>query len=243
MKSYSSSRNRGFTLIETVIAIGVLAVLLTGFMAVFAPAAAGIRKSLNVQEADRLASTLEQELVTLRAGTASGSIKTGFAKAFEWIRKSNTAGDAIMVYQYRGSMSKLRKDGTPQPEANIKSKLPGKDYVLHTMVRRKSDSEFLDDLTAVEGGVYVVKCTQLIFSGGQLKPGSPGTITDPKGASGKGGNAATADAYPEAVIAFSADFYALPSRNASYFGSSGGFTKSFTTLKKPVFTRNLAVRR
>ena len=49
---------------ETVIAIGVLAVLLTGFMIVFAPAAAGIRKSINVQEADRLASTLEQELVT-----------------------------------------------------------------------------------------------------------------------------------------------------------------------------------
>ena len=68
MKNPSSSRKRAFTLLETVIAIGVLAVLLTGFMIVFAPAAAGIRKSINVQEADRLASSLEQELVTLRTG-------------------------------------------------------------------------------------------------------------------------------------------------------------------------------
>ena len=36
-----------FTLMETVIAIGVLAVLLTGFMAVFTPAAQGIRRSIS----------------------------------------------------------------------------------------------------------------------------------------------------------------------------------------------------
>ena len=39
MKTPASHRNRAFTLIETVIAIGVLAVLLTGFIIVFAPAA------------------------------------------------------------------------------------------------------------------------------------------------------------------------------------------------------------
>jgi prepilin-type N-terminal cleavage/methylation domain-containing protein len=59
MKSKPNSRFRGFTLLETVIAIGVLAVLLTGFMVVFAPAADGIRKSINVQQADRMGSTLE----------------------------------------------------------------------------------------------------------------------------------------------------------------------------------------
>ena len=244
MKSHSPSSKSGFTLIETVIAIGVLAVLLTGFMMVFGPAAAGIRRSLNVQEADRLASTLEQELVTLRNGSNSTTIKTGFAKAYEWIRKSNTANDAILVYQYRGRFSKpMRTDGTPEPETDIKNKLPGKDYVLQTMVRRKSDSLFLEDLKAVEGGVYVVKCTQLIFSGGQLKPGNPGAIVDPKGASGTGGSSNSADDYPEAVIAFSADFFAMQSRSLSYFASGGAFGKTFSSLKKPVFTRNLAVRR
>lgn len=237
MKCYSSSRPRAFTLIETVIAIGVLAVLLTGFMMVFAPAAAGIRTALSVQEADRLASTLEQEMVTLRdPGTAT--LKTGFAKAFEWIRKSNTATDAMLVYQYRGKLSSNRPDGTPVPEPIIKNKLPGKDYVVQTMARRKSDSKFTEDLTAIEGGVYLVKTTQLVFASGQLKPGTPGTIVDTKGTA-----AASSDVYPEAVIAFAADFFFLPAKTVSYFGSGGGFEKTFTKVKKPVFTRNLAVRR
>ena len=60
----------GFTLMETVIAIGVLAVLLTGFLAVFTPAAQGIRRSISSQQADRLASTLEIELTTSRLGQA-----------------------------------------------------------------------------------------------------------------------------------------------------------------------------
>jgi len=244
MKSYSPSRQAGFTLIETVIAIGVLAVLLTGFLLVFGPAASGIRKSLNVQEIDRLTTTLEQELVTLRSGSNPSTMKTGFAKAYEWIRKSNTANEAILIYQYRGRFSKpMRTDGTPEPETDIKSKLPGKDYVLQTMARRKSDPLLLEDLKAVEGGVYVVKCTQLVFNGGQLKPGTPGAIVDPKSTGGSGGSSNSADDYPEAVIAFSADFFALPSRKASYFASGGAFGKSFASLKKPVFTRNMAVRR
>ncbi|MCP5533718.1 MAG: prepilin-type N-terminal cleavage/methylation domain-containing protein, partial [Akkermansiaceae bacterium] len=46
MQPASIIRRRGFTLLETVIAIGVLAVLLTGFILVFAPAAAGIKKAI-----------------------------------------------------------------------------------------------------------------------------------------------------------------------------------------------------
>ncbi len=239
MKSSHNSRSRGFTLLETVIAIGVLAVLLTGFMVVFAPAAEGIRKSINVQQADRLASTLEQELVTLR-GTESTDFETGFNKAFEWIKQSDEAANGIIVYQYRGEVGgTLRDDGTPEPVESIRDKLPGQDYVVVPMVRRTSDtSKFDADLGAVEGSVYLVKCTQLIFEGGELTLGTPGEIEDPKGAA----PAADADAYPEAVIAFSADFFQMPAKTPAYF-SGGAFTAKFPDLKNPVFTRNLAVRR
>ena len=235
MKPSQPARKRGFSLIETVIAIGVLAVLLTGFMIVFAPAAAGIRKSINVQEADRLATTLEQELVTFRTGDQGVN---GFGKAFTWIKESNAASNALLIYQYRGSLSSKRPDGTPEPVPTISDKLPGKDYTLQTMVRRKSDPKFLQDLNAIEGGVYVVKCTQLVFNAGELKPGTAGQIVDPKN---PGTQAASADAYPEAVIAFAAEFYALPSKSPAYI--TNRLTQTFPNLKNPVFTRNLAVRR
>jgi prepilin-type N-terminal cleavage/methylation domain-containing protein len=243
MKTHSQFSKRGFTLLETVIAIGVLAVLLTGFMIVFAPAAAGIKKAINVQDADRLASTLEQELVVLRGTAETTEYKTGFGKAFEWLKDSNTANDALMIYQYRGSLTSLRtSDNTPEPVETVNDKLPGKDYMVLTMVRRQKDALFKEDLKAIEGGVFVVKCTQLVFDTGAtggLKEGTAGTIKDPK----TGTAAANSDVYPEAVIAFAAEFFSVPSKAAAYFGTGGKFGTFFTKANNPVFTRNLAVRR
>lgn len=235
MKYHPSALRRGFTLLETVIAIGVLAVLLSGFMVVFTPAAEGIRKSINVQQADRLASALEQELVTLHDDEYS----TGFAKAYEWIKDSNAATSGVLVYQYRGDVNSRRSDDkTPTPVPSITNKLPGKDYVVVSMVRRIGDSNLNADLGALEGAVYLVKCTQLIYSGGELKLGDGKSIKDPKGSAASSGP----EDYPEAVIAFSADFYMMPARTASYFTGSA-FTSRFPNLKNPVFSRNLAVRR
>lgn len=236
MKPSPFQRQRGFTLLETVIAIGVLAVLLTGFMVVFAPAAEGIRKSINVQQADRLASALEVELVTPR-GT---STTTGFDKAFNWIKDSNSANNALLVYQYRAKVSGTpRSDGTPEPEPQVKDNLPGEDYVVVPMVRQRSDTNLAADLAALEGAVYLVKCTQLVFENGELKLGTAGTIKNPKGT---GGTASSSDAYPEAVIAFAADFHLLPARTNSYISGSA-FTDKFAKVRNPVFSRNLAVRR
>jgi prepilin-type N-terminal cleavage/methylation domain-containing protein len=239
MKAFTSRNRRGFTLMETVIAIGVLAVLLTGFIVVFTPAADGIRKTISTQQADRLTSALEQELVTLRGPTETTNFKTGFNKAYTFIKESNVAAEALLVYQYRGDLeAERRNDGSLEPLKSIDGKLPGEDYLVVPMARRLSDDIFIEDLAAVEGPVYLVKPTQLIYDANQLVLGEPGQIKNPK----DGSAAATADAYTEAVIAFAAEFHPMPTNAAGYF-TGPEFTKKFAKAKTPVFTRNLAVRR
>ncbi len=241
MKAHPSSRSSAFTLLETVIAIGVLAVLLTGFMVVFTPAAQGINKAISVQDADRLISTLEQELTNPRTGS---EFKTGFEKAYDFIKKSgaSTPDAALLVYQYRGNSNlSPRSDGTLVPLADEKGKLVGKDYVITSMVRKKNDPMFKEDITAIEGEIFLVKCTQLVFGNGGsdgLITGTPGEIKDPKGESA----ASSAADYPEAVIAFSTDLYPLSGKSWEFL-SSPGFVKAYGNVKTPVFSRNLAVRR
>ncbi|MGB6219803.1 type IV pilus modification PilV family protein [Haloferula sp.] len=227
---------RGFTLMETVIAIGVLALLLTGFLAVFAPATAGIRKAIGVQEADRLAFALQKELVQLR-GNSQGQ-DTGFEKAYEWIKDSTNNNTALLVYQYRSQVDgALRSDGTPTPFTGADG-IAGEDFVIQPMVRQKSDPELENDLKALEGRVYAAKLVQLVFNNnGELERGQEGQIKSP---TGEGSGGSDADSYPEAVIAFAAEFHLLPNSSYNYIN---GQKFKVAELDSPVFTRNLAVRR
>jgi prepilin-type N-terminal cleavage/methylation domain-containing protein len=240
MKTPSILKKSGFTLLETVIAIGVLAVLLTGFLAVFGPAATGIRRAINVQEADRLTSTLERELVAVRSGGSGDQPATGFEKAYNWIESSYNPDEAIFVYQYRGDPGNQRPDGTLAPVQRIQGN-PGKDYVVQPVSRRLSDPLFFDDLRAVEGGVFLVKCLQLTYndSGDEMeaKSSGKGTIT-----STSGGGGGTFESYPDAVIAFAAEFHSMPAKTPDFF-KSPGFKARFEKSNSPVFVRNLAVRR
>jgi len=231
------SRARGFSLMETVIAIGVLAVLLTAFLSVFGPAATGIRKTLSSQEADRLASTLERELQTLRSGQSPSS---GFDKAFIWIKESVQTNGTLFVYQYRGNpdASKARPDGTMEPYTTVDG-VSGKDYIVQTMLRRRDDSLFEADLKALEGRVFAVKATQLIFNNGALKPGTAGQIVDPKG----GSTVTSSSAYPDAVISFAADFFEVVTTSPAYLKQGGAFDPAKQFQSTPMFTRNLAVSR
>jgi type II secretory pathway pseudopilin PulG len=231
-------RSAAFTLTETVIAIGVLAVMLTGFIAVFTPAAQGIRRSISSEQADRLTTTLENELATLRKGQETPEPATGFDKAFDWIQKGNTAATAIFVYQYRGDPTATpRTDGTPPPKVAITGE-PGKDYIVQSISRRLGDAELEKDLKAIEGSVFFVKPTQLIFATGELKPGTAGKIMNADAT-----EAANATAYKEAVIAFSAEFHNVPTKSIAYLKSTTFTTRFSSTTNKPIFTRNLAIRR
>lgn len=279
MKPSTIPHSRGFTLLETVIAIGVLAVLLTGFLVVFTPATDGIRKSINTEHADRLASALEQELVNVRPGEVKTNnptkITLGFRKAFDWIRDSNTdaasattaiLNSSIFIYHYRRKISEsitdFWPDGTLKPEVNPTIKLPGKDYVVVPMVRRGlrttssgTNDIFADgnrtyftgrvtppvssgDLPTIEGALYLVKCTQLIFKDGKLVKGTPGRIVDPK----TGAPVATADDYPGTTLSFVAEFYMMPTKTSAFY-TGATFIAAYNNAKNPVFTRHLSVRR
>ena len=92
MKYYlSSSRSRqnrqAFTLVETVIAMGIITIMITAFLAAFGPAVKGVKKSIAVKDVNRLASTLEYEMSVLRESEVTAHT-TAFEKSFEWIKSS-----------------------------------------------------------------------------------------------------------------------------------------------------------
>ena len=243
MKKYLPKSPAGFTLMETVIAIGVLAVMLTAFMAVFGPATRGIRRSINVQEADRLTSALEKELSTNRPGaSAAGEATTAFHKAYDWIRDSHQNNTVVFAYQYRGNPNQLRRDGTMEPYT-LRNGQAGKDFVVQPMFRRRSDALLEQDLKALQGRVNFVKMTQLVIDGTNgLRLGTPGTIANPPQPPGSPAlTGAGADGYPEAVIPFTAEFYEIQTTDPNFLRTGGRFNVANYT--KPMFTRNLAVRR
>jgi len=224
----------GFTLMETVIAIGVIALLITGFIAVFTPAVDGIRRAITTEEADRLTTTLERELVTLRSGQQP-AVTTGFDKAFEWIRTSDQPNERLLVYQYRGELNNPRPaDGTPRPVTRATG-VAGRDFVTVPMLRRLSDPLLVDDFNALEGRVFLITCVQLVYNDeGALERGTAGSIRNPRPA---GQVANTPNDFREAVLPFAADFFSVPSRDLDFIR---GYSLD---NRKPMFTRNLAVRR
>ncbi len=240
MNSTPIRKRGGFTLMETVIAIGVLALLLTAFLAVFGPATTGLRKAISVQEADRLAAALERELVTLRPGASSQNYKTGFDKAYQWIEQVSGGNETILLYQYRGTPNSLRPDGTMEPYTEGGG-VAGQDFIVQPMVRLRTDSLLLDDLKALDGRIFAAKLTQLEFDSGQLRKRQGGGINPDPNNTGESLGGTGSDAYVEAVIAFAAEFFIVPNSDPNYVQPGGKFDPN--NLTKPVFTRNLAVRR
>ncbi|NWK57001.1 prepilin-type N-terminal cleavage/methylation domain-containing protein [Verrucomicrobiaceae bacterium N1E253] len=253
------SNHQGFTLVETVIAMGIITIMITAFMAAFGPAVKGIQKSISAKEANRLATTLEYELSILRfeeENSDGAEYTTAFEKAFEWIEESGTndRDSYILLYQYRGDPDKVRDDGSLEPQADKSKQLPGSDYVLQSVVRRLGDDKVSEELQPgiVEGRVFFVRMTQLVFDNGELKlagqdgvPGGLGQIIDP---TEPRDTVTDHTDYPEATIAFQAQFYVLKSSVYSYVNGTFDLDDDNNdghpdATGKPAFVRNMAVRR
>lgn len=118
------SRAKGFTLTEVVLAIGVVAVLIVVFMAMFIPARRTVQSALTIREADRIVHALTAELGELRnseraAPNARKSSTTryisAFDKAFYWMQFTSKPATTILVYNYRGGSDQGRPQGRHPP--------------------------------------------------------------------------------------------------------------------------------
>ncbi|MGE9268829.1 MAG: PulJ/GspJ family protein [Verrucomicrobiales bacterium] len=227
----------GFTLMETMIALAVMTVLITGFLAVFGPAANSVRKALTIDEVNRMQATLERELSTLRPGGDDASYGTSFEKAMDWITNSGTGNTAIILYKYRGNPGSTRADGTLTPVNDATGEV-GKDFVIQPMARQADDPLLSADLEAVDGRAFFVTMRQLVYAAdGSMELGPEDKIVDPNNTgSDHTGNSAT---YPEAVIAFQGSFYILPTVSIDFIQNN--FNPD--NFEKAAFVRNMAVRR
>jgi prepilin-type N-terminal cleavage/methylation domain-containing protein len=246
MRKNISSR-KGFSLVEVVIAIGIVAMLLTTFMAVFGPAQKNINKALGSADANRLVHTLENEMAILRPGEEAAYNSSSFEKAFQWIKDSPTKGNGIIVYQYQALPGTQNADGTLKAAdigiINDDQKFPGVDYITQTVARRvdKADATILaEELSpgVVQGKVYVVRMTQLIkdsATGSGLILGTPNQIVTADGTV-----VADSTLYEDGYITLQVEFFPLNNNLLAYV--TGG-SWEFGTLGSPVATQNIAVRR
>lgn len=223
---------------ESVIALGILVVLITGFLAVFGPAAETIRKTLSIDEASRLQSSLEYELTHLREGREQQKYQEDtFRKAIDWITGSHEKDTTIILYKYKAQPGEIRNDGTLEPADRVAG-IAGEDFILQPMVRRLNDPLLEDDLEVAEGRVFFVKLRQLVFRGEGLRVyDETGVIVDPHDPGEDFSD--NPGRYPEAIIAFEAEFYNLPSVSFNFLNNAFD-PENYT---RPIFSRNLSVVR
>lgn len=247
-KMFSIRAGRGFTLMETLLAIALVGVLLSIFLTVFVPARGLVRQALTRQESERITGILRSELSMLRgderadSGAKSSSENqylTTFDKGFHWLRKTSKPSSAIVVFSYRADLSKpARKDGT-YPAVPAGKSVPGKDVQLVSIACPMDDPVHRDDIRDAVGPVFLVKMTQLeLKSNGEYRmAGSPGVISQASTPENYVSQAGQRDAWG-GVIFCRAEFYHMsPPNPARYKG------KTWKKLGRPLFSANLSFRR
>lgn len=243
---------------ETVLAIGVVGVLLVVFVAMFYPARRVVQAALTVQEADRVVNALTNELSVVRVperATGSAEFSTqrryvsSFDKAFYWMNFTATPATSILIYSYRGDLDKpLRDDGTFVPYEDV-DYIPGKNTVLITAACLADNKDKWNDLKYAVGPVFAVKMTQFVVqkdgkNSKYVLAAEPGKIFNPY-------TRGTRVDKPElfkyragekpswgAEVMYMAEFFQINTRDPQTLRNM-----TWEQLKKPVFSRNLVFRR
>ena len=234
---------KGFSIVEVAVAMGVVTLMLTTFLGIYGPAQKNVQRAISSQDANAMKDQLSNELAVLRT-SETGAFNNSFGKAVDYIINSHEKDAAVLVYRYRAlPEDDLNDTDGILPAYADKEGIPGRDYIVQTAVRKRGKDDALIDSElsplSVDGPVFVVRMTQLISGNSAsdlILNGDVDVLKDPD----DGTPIATADEYEDAVIAFRAEFFRLPSNLAGYV--QGGDWQ-FEDLGKAVVETNIAIRR
>ncbi|MGN0869158.1 MAG: type II secretion system protein [Akkermansia sp.] len=239
---------RGFTLMETLLAIALVGTLLSIFLTVFVPARGLVRQALTRQEAERITGVLRAEMSSLRAdeeapASAKSSSPTSFLspfdKAFYWVRTSVRPSTSVVIFSYRADTSKPpRADGSFPPVAASKS-VPGAHMQLVTVACPMNDRVHQNDIKDAVGPVFLVRMTQLVDRGDGVYRANraPGVIGSASAPEGFVSDRDDAEAWG-GVVFCRADFFLMSPPNPARYR-----TKTWRQMGRPLFSANLSFHR
>lgn len=247
-ETFRLPRFRGFTLMETLLAIALVGTLLSIFLTVFVPARGMVQQALTRQEAERITGILRAEMSFLRGdeqaptsatSSTANSFLSPFDKAFYWLKASTKPSSSIVIFSYRADTSKnALADGT-YPSVPAAKSVPGKNSQMMTLACPMDDKLHKDDIANAVGPVFIVRMTE-------LEPGKAGEYKMAKNP-GVVANAATPERYVSSpssdeawggVVFYRADFFLMtPPNPARYKG------KTWKQLGRPLFSANLSFHR
>ncbi len=241
-------RVRGFTLMETLLAVALVGVLVSIFLTVFLPALGMVRQALTRQESERITGILRAEMSTLRADemasssqkkSSLGKYLSPFDKSFYWMTRSKNPSTSIVIFSYRADTSKSPRPDGSFPPIPASRAVPGVNSQLVTIACPMDDAVHRKDIRDAVGPVFLVRMTQLIpQNNGEFHLAKhPGTIggasapesfaSSPNEKDGWGG-----------VVFYRADFFLMtPPDPARYRG------KPWSKLGRPLFSANLSFHR
>lgn len=242
-------RNRGFTLMETLLAVALVGILVSVFLTVFVPARGMVQQALTRQESERVTGTLRAELGTLRPNERAGSSAkqsspgrylSAFDKAFYWLLKSKKPSTSIVIYSYRADLSKgQRADGT-YPALPASKNIPGRNSQLYTIACPMDDPLHKNEIKDAVGPVFLVKMTQILPAG---KNGvhelsrMPGTIQGGSTPESFHSKEDSKTPYGGTVF-YRADFYLMYPPNPARYRD-----KSWKKMGRPLFSANMSFHR
>jgi len=244
----TSAPRRGFTIMTTLLAIGVIAVLMSIFMLVFVPARDLVRASLAKGDIDRVSAILRSEMTTLRknehankSATTSSSKQyiSGFDKAFYWFLRSKKPGTSIVVFSYRADLSKTPRIDGSYPPVDAAKNVPASHSELVTMACPMDEKMHAKAIRNAVGAVFVVKMTQCIQKedGEFILFKKPGIITE----SGRPESYVSSPSAKQgfgSVVFYRADFYILKPSDPSRYKRV-----SWAKMGHPAFSVNLSFAR